>query len=94
MFSFLLGTATLQFHISRERTHQLRHTPVIKKQWEEDMIHIKKLLLIVIVDNTIHIGQVTGEWIHNICKMIKMTTDKGRLSEKNPFPTVYSKVLV
>jgi hypothetical protein len=58
------------------------------------MIHVKKLFVIVIAYNTVHIGQVTGEWIHNICKMIKMTTDKGRPSEKIPFPTAYSKVLV
>ena len=54
----------------------------------------KKLFLNLIADNTVHIGQVAGEWTHSICKMIKMTTDKGRPSEKIPFPTVYSKVLV
>jgi hypothetical protein len=86
MFSFLLGTAILQFHISRKRTHQLRYNPVIKKQWEEDMIHIKKLFLTVIADNTVHIGQVTGEWIHNICNIIKMTTDKGRPRKKYSLP--------
>jgi hypothetical protein len=46
----------------------------------------KKLFLTVIADNTVHIDQVRGKWIHNICNMIKMTTDKERPSEKFPSP--------